>query len=82
MDTETIEIKGSDIQGFIFDKLGPACQGEKLSHAVMGMLTYIVLLMKPDIEVGDLQDAVMGTSEHITATMAGLEARIKNGGAE
>jgi hypothetical protein len=61
----SVEVDGSEIQTLIFDKLAPACEGEKLAHSVLGMITFSILLMKPDIDVDQLQDVVMSTSEYM-----------------
>lgn len=66
----SIDIDGRDIQALIFKKLAPACKGERLSHAILALLTYSVILMKPDIEIADLQDTVMSTSEFMMLKLA------------
>jgi len=63
-------VDGKDIKDFIYNKLGPACQGERVSHAVLGMITYAFLVQKHDITVEQLQEAVMGTTEHMMTYLA------------
>ena len=66
----TIVIDGEDIQRLIFNKLGPACEGEQLSHAVLGMLTLTVLLLKPQVDIAQLQECVKGTSEYMMMVLS------------
>ena len=67
---QQVTVDGADIQQLIFNKLAPACEGEQISHSVLGMLTYITLLMKPDIDLPDLQKIVMDTSEYMIMQLA------------
>ena len=60
-----IEASGEKIQSIIRDKIGPAVDGELLSDAVIAMLAYSTLLMKPDITVDHLQKCVMETSGYL-----------------
>jgi len=62
---QSVTVEGKDVQRVIFDRLSPAIEGEPLAHAILSMLTFSIMLMKPDIEIEQLQDIVMSTSEHI-----------------
>ena len=66
---QAVTVDGRDIQRLIFDRLAPAVEGEPLSHAVLSMLTFAVLLMRPGIELDKLQDIVMSVSEHMVLAM-------------
>jgi hypothetical protein len=66
---QQVSVDGRDIQRLIFDRLAPAVEGEPLSHSVMAMITFAVLLMRPDIDLELLQDVVMSTSEHMIMAM-------------
>lgn len=67
---QSITLEGSDVQRFIANKLAPACEGEKITHSVLSMLTYSVLLMHPEIEVEELKKIVMETSEFMVISLA------------
>ena len=60
-----VSVSGKDIQRIVYDKLAPACEAEQLEHAVLSMLTFSIILMKPSIDVDTLQEVVMNTSQHI-----------------
>lgn len=62
---QRVSANGKDIQAIIFDRLAPAVEGESLSNSVLAMLTFSVLLMRPNVDVELLQDVVMSTSEHM-----------------
>jgi hypothetical protein len=66
---QNVTVEGRDIQRLIFDRLAPAVEGEPLSHTVLAMLTFSVLLMRPNIDLDLLQDVVMSTSEHMIMAM-------------
>lgn len=67
---ESVSVDGRDIQKLIFDKLGPALDGEKMAHSILAMLTFTVLLLKPDIELEEVQKIVMSTSEFLVMSLA------------
>jgi hypothetical protein len=66
---QSVTVDGRDIQRLIYDRLAPAVEGEPLSHAVLSMLTFAVLLMRPSIELEKLQEVVMAVSEHMVLAM-------------
>ena len=57
-----IELSTTHVEKIICDKLAVALDGEALGYAVMSMLTYTCLLLRPDIEFEQLQKTVMETS--------------------
>ena len=57
------EVEGKDIQNMIWGRLMPAVEGAPIDHAVLGMLAFCVLLMKPDVELPTLQSAVQQATE-------------------
>ena len=70
------EVSGATIERFITNKLGPACEGELLPHAILGMIALCIRLMKPNIEAEELKVAVMSTSEHMFMILAKPEGGI------
>lgn len=60
-----VSVAGKDIQRIIDNKLAPACEAEQLDNAVISMLTFSIILMKPSIDASTLQEVVMNTSQHI-----------------
>lgn len=61
----SVSVNGKDIQRIVYDKLAPACETEELDHAILSMLTFTVILIKPDIKEQQLKDAVMNVSEYL-----------------
>lgn len=69
-----VSIDGDTINKIIFDRLAPALAGEQLSHSVLGMLTYAIILMKPDISNDQLQNLVMDASSYIVMQLTPIDA--------
>jgi hypothetical protein len=67
---QQVTADGRDIQRIVFDRLAPAVEGEPLSHSVMALITFSILLMRPDIDLDHLQAVVLSTSEHIIMAMS------------
>mgnify|MGYP001617278125 FL=1 len=67
---QPITVDVSDVQRIIFDKLEPALSGEKHATKVLAMLTFVILLEKPEIDVDELQDIIMGTSEYLALSLS------------
>lgn len=65
-----VTVEGSDIQRVIHDRLSPAVEGESLELSILSLLTFAVWIMRPTIEVEDLQRIVQTTSEHIVMQLA------------
>lgn len=65
-----VEAAGDIIQKMILEDLSPAVEGKPVSHAVLAMLTFSVMLMKPDVTVEQLQDCVMGASSYIVTYLS------------
>jgi len=62
---QQVSIDGRDIQRIVFDRLAPALEGEDLAPSVFSLIMFSIMLMKPDIDMESLQEAVQSTSEHI-----------------
>lgn len=67
---QSVTVDGKEIQRLIFDRLMPAVEGEPLSHSILSLITFSVMLMKPDIDLETLQKLVLSTSEHIIMNIA------------
>ena len=65
-----IEVSGAEIQNLILNTLAPAVEGKPVTHAILAMLTFSVMLMKPYIDVKELQECVMGASSYIVTHLA------------
>jgi hypothetical protein len=64
-----VEVDGKEIQELIFSKIAPACDGHPMGHVILGMLTFTILLLKPQVEIEELRDCVLQTSEFMTMTL-------------
>ena len=62
-DTDTDELW--DVGAVINEKLAPALDGETIPKAIVSMLTFILLLIKPDIEPPEAEKAVRLISDYI-----------------
>lgn len=65
-----VEINGSRIQDLIETKLLPSLAGVEVDHAILAMLTMIVLLAKPTVSLDLLQKTVMSVSQYIVLSLA------------
>ena len=70
---EHVEIDGETIQKLIYDKLGPAVEGERLDVVIMTLITFAILLMKPSIESEELKAIVMRVSELLMLALTDAE---------
>jgi hypothetical protein len=61
-----VVVEGSDIQRVIHDRLSPAIEGENMELSILSMITFAVWIMRPNIEVEELQRIVQSTAEYIT----------------
>jgi len=68
-DIYKFEVSGEEVKDLIEEKLGPAVDGEAVPLAILTMLTFSIMLMKPDIDVEELKDIVMSTSGHIIQSL-------------
>lgn len=65
---------GEEIQALIFDKLMPAMEDTNIGTAVLSMITYSMFMMKPDIKIEELQEAVLSTSQFMVLLLSGAGA--------
>ncbi len=56
-------VEGKAIHEVIWGRLMPSLEGVRLDEAILSMLTFTVLLMKPDVELEVLKAAVQSASE-------------------
>ena len=68
-----VELETKIVEQIICDQLAEALDGTPIKYAVMSMLTYCALLMKPAIEGQELQMVVMNTSQHMILCLADTE---------
>ena len=69
-----VELETQAVESIICNQLAEALDGTPLDYAVMAMLTYCALLMKPHVEWPELQEAVMSTSKHLILSLADIES--------
>ena len=62
-----------DITEFINTKLGPALDGEDEGLAVTSMLTFILMVLKPDITADEVQKYVQDASAYLVTLIADSE---------
>ena len=65
-----IEASGAAIQDLILNTLAPAVDGKPVAHSILAMLTFSVMLMKPTIDIKELQECVMGASSYIVTYLS------------
>lgn len=65
-----IEVSGAEIQNLILNTLAPAVEGKPVTHSILAMLTFSVMLMKPNIDIKELQECVMGASSYIVTHLS------------
>jgi len=73
-----IKVDGEEIQRIIYEKIGPALDGEKRGHAIMALIAFTVDLMKPDITPDELQNAIMSTSEYLVLLLSDSPSKSVN----
>ena len=66
--------EGWDVGALINEKLAPALAGEPVPIAIIAMLTFSLLLMKPEISVEDAEQGVIGASNFMMDYLALKEA--------
>ena len=71
---QQVTIDGKEIHRIVFDRILPACDGEKLGPTVMSLLASAVIMLSPDIELEKLQDVIMGASEYLVIATAEVPA--------
>jgi hypothetical protein len=67
---EPTVISGTMIRDIIEHRLMGAVEGTPINAAILSLLAFAVMIMKPDIGVEQLQRTVEGTSEYITLSIA------------
>lgn len=72
---KAVTIDGKEIQRIVFDRLIPAIEGEVPESAFLSLLTFAVMMMKPDISIDQLQEIVIDASEHILLSMTEVPAK-------
>jgi hypothetical protein len=72
------EVPGADIQQIIWGRLMPALEGAPTDHAILGMLAFAVLLMKPDVDLDSLKNAVQSATETIVLTITPVDQEKAN----
>ena len=73
-----VEVDSAVIEDIIDNRLSPALNGLRRDHGVLAMLTFSILLMKPDIDADALQAAVMGMSETAMLHIAEMPTETQN----
>ena len=68
-----VELETKVVEQIICNQLAEALDGTPIEYAVMSMLTYCALLMKPGIEWEELQAAVMSTSQFLILSLSDTE---------
>lgn len=66
------EVEGPVVQQLIWGKLMPALQGEPMDAAIISMIAFCILLMKPDVKMEVLESAITQTTEVMTLAIADL----------
>lgn len=54
-----------DVGAIINEKLAPALDGEPITKAIVAMLTFILLLMKPEIQPEEAERIVRATTDFL-----------------
>ncbi len=57
------QVSGHEITRIINTKLSPAIEGENEAKVVISLLSFAIILMKPEISPQQLQDGVMWLSQ-------------------
>jgi hypothetical protein len=73
-----VEVSGEVIENIVYDRLVPALNEVDAKHAVLSMLTFSVILMKPSIQIEELQHVVMSVSEALVTALVPAEGSAAN----
>lgn len=73
-----VEVSGSIIEDIVYEKLVPALNEVDAKQAVLAMLTFCTILMKPSVTVEELQQAVMSSSEALVTALVPAEGNHAN----
>lgn len=60
-----VSATGPEIQKIITERLAPAVEGQDRSHVLISLLTFAVILSKPDITSEELYKTVKDVSSYI-----------------
>lgn len=66
-------MQGEEVQEIITQRLIPAVVGMDRSKTMMALLTFFVVLSKPDLEPELLQKTVKGASEYVVLALTEVE---------
>lgn len=70
MSIQYAEVPGAQIQEVIWQRLMPALEGTPIDAAILSMLTFSTLLMKPDTDIEVVKAAVQAATETIVLHIA------------
>lgn len=73
-----IEVDGATIEDLVYERLVPALENVDAKHAVLAMLTFCAVLMKPSIKIEELQQTVLSTSQALVASLVPAEGNQAN----
>lgn len=67
---EMTEVPGAEIQQLIWERLMPALDGLPIPHAVLAMLSFCVIILKPNATPDELGFTVEEASKMIITSLA------------